>query len=36
LLVPSDAIGSMGAVTALGSALQIGQDATASGPTEKT
>ena len=36
LLVPSDAIGSMGAVTALGSALRIGQDASASGPTEKT
>ncbi len=35
LLVPSDAIASMGAITALGSALRIGQDATASGPPEK-
>jgi regulator of protease activity HflC (stomatin/prohibitin superfamily) len=32
LLVPSDAIASMGAISALGSALQAGKDATASGP----
>jgi regulator of protease activity HflC (stomatin/prohibitin superfamily) len=32
LLVPSDAIASMGAIAALGSALQAGKDASASGP----
>jgi regulator of protease activity HflC (stomatin/prohibitin superfamily) len=34
LLVPSDAIGSMGAISALGSAFQVGKDATASGPEQ--
>ena len=34
LLVPSDAIASMGAISALGSALQAGKDATASGPDD--
>jgi regulator of protease activity HflC (stomatin/prohibitin superfamily) len=36
LLVPSDAIASMGAITALGSALQAGKGSTASGPPEDT
>jgi regulator of protease activity HflC (stomatin/prohibitin superfamily) len=34
LLVPSDAIASMGAISALGTALQAGKDATASGPDD--
>ena len=34
LLVPSDAIASLGAISALGSALQAGKDATASGPDD--
>jgi regulator of protease activity HflC (stomatin/prohibitin superfamily) len=36
LLVPSDAIASMGAITALGSALQAAKGSTASGPPDDT
>ena len=32
LLVPSDAVASLGAITALGGALQAGKDASASEP----